>query len=835
MSPSRRPGRLLTLLLALLGLLGWLAWVVANQVLGEALLAVPWLAAALVVVGLPAWAVRQRLAQRAGRDAADGAATRAGLPVPLPPAPELVGRSGELALAVQRACASGLLLVHGPRGIGTSALALAAAHQLAGGAVGVYVDLRASRAGGRESAARARTRVLAALGLVPPRAPTGEAAYEQVARELRDTGRVLVLDNVRAAEQVEWLVRPIPGAYVVAAGDVPPWPGPAELPVGPLAAADGLALLRADPAVAQRAQPGRPGVRRLAQAYLKSPAVVLALRSWLAANPLVGVPALVADLDGQERRPGPAPAEPSELLRMVLELQTRGLSAPAMELLALLPDVPLTWLTDAAAAALLGRPVPEAVPVLTELTRAGLLVAVTPRQHRVPREARALGLHAGDRAPAALGRLVAHYAGEAIERLVALTGTGRPDRSGAERAAEAWFRREDLALLALLERPDRLPRSAAPRVALVADALDVWFTRDSRPADRRAAAEAALAAAATLAHPDGQLTAVLRLAAVARAEGELDEAADHLRRAGELGADDARLGTGLGQQALATGDPAGARQEFERNLARRPRRDAVGRVIDQLDLSAVLIVQGQPDRALPLLRDASGQAQQAGDLAGVAYAQELLGVVAARRVERTAALAVWADAQLLRAAARRPGPGPLPAAPRHPAGGDRAGGRGGDAAGQPRAARHPDHRGGGVAGTPPAGRPRRGGRHRGRGVAPGGGTGRPGALGGPDRPATGGDRAAPPARGRRPRTLAMATATRPDGVHRRPDGVHRRRAARPRRCSPSSPVGPASAAGAGPATVTLARFSSPVGGPDGAGPRVVTRSPRAAADHPRER
>jgi len=59
-SPSRRPGRLLTLLLALLGLLGWLAWVVANQVLGEALLAVPWLAAALVVVGLPAWAVRQR-------------------------------------------------------------------------------------------------------------------------------------------------------------------------------------------------------------------------------------------------------------------------------------------------------------------------------------------------------------------------------------------------------------------------------------------------------------------------------------------------------------------------------------------------------------------------------------------------------------------------------------------------------------------------------------------------------------------------------------------------------------------------------------------------------
>ena len=179
------------------------------------------------------------------------------------------------------------------------------AHRLADGGDGAYADLRATEAGGKESPARARIRVLAALGLVPPRAPTGEAAYEQVARALRDSGRVLVLDNVRAADQVDWLVRPIPGAYLVAAGDVPPWPGPAELPVGPLTPAAGLALLRADPAVADRAQPGRTGVQRLARAYLKSPAVVLALRSWLAVNPQVGVPALVADLDGRERRPGP--------------------------------------------------------------------------------------------------------------------------------------------------------------------------------------------------------------------------------------------------------------------------------------------------------------------------------------------------------------------------------------------------------------------------------------------------------------------------------------------------------------------------------------------------
>ncbi len=638
-----RPGWQLpvTVLLAGAVLLGR---TVAAELIGNALAAVRWVAGSVIGVAGLAWLVQWRLRRRAVRAAADPTAARPGLPVPLPAAPELVGRDDLLAAAVELARHAGVLLLHGPRGIGTSALARAVAHRLS--AEGAYADLRPTGAGGPESPARSRIRVLAALGLLPPRAPTAAVAYEQVAAELRDTGRVLLVDNADTAEQLDWLVRPIPGAYVLAAGDVPPWAGEPDLPelaVGPLAPEHGLALLRAAPAVADRAQPGRSGVNRLARAYLKNPAAVLSLRSWLAANPQVPISALVADLDGRSGPGGPTP----ELLQTVFRLQTRGLSAPAHRLLGLLPEVPLTRLSDAAVGALLGRGPAAGQAVAAELARAGLLVTVSPSRYDVPREARTLGLPAPDGAPAALARLVTHYAGDSVEWLVALTGP--TDRAGRERDAEAWFRREDLTLLALLERPGRVPRSAAARLALIADALDAWFVRDGRPADRRAAAEAALAVAADLGDAEGELTARLRLAATARAQGELDEATEHLRAARELGGavDDPRLITGLGQQALAVGDVAGARQEFERNLSRRPRRDAVGRVIDQVDLGAAAVGQGDLDLAERRLQEAAVLAQDAGDLAGVAYAQELLGVVAARRGEPAAALAVWAEAQLL--------------------------------------------------------------------------------------------------------------------------------------------------------------------------------------------
>jgi hypothetical protein len=74
-------------------------------------------------------------------------------------------------------------------------------------------------------------------------------------------------------------------------------------------------------------------------------------------------------------------------------------------------------------------------------------------------------------------------------------------------------------------------------------------------------------------------------------------------------------------------------------------------VIDQLDLAAVRLAQGQLAPAARLLREADTLAAEAGDPVGVAYAGELLGVVAAREGDPAGAGAHWAEAQ-----ARRPDP-----------------------------------------------------------------------------------------------------------------------------------------------------------------------------------
>jgi hypothetical protein len=627
----------------LLGGVVWLGALVFSDTLGGVLSGVPFLTTGLLVAGLLAWIGQLLLRRRAERQIEE--LGRGDQPVPLPAPPELIGRSAGLAAALDKVRQHGVLLVHGPRGIGTSALALAAAAELAAGTgtgPGTYTDLRASQAGRPEPPSRARARVLAALGLPPDVTISDEDLYDAVATELRDTGRVLVVDNVRTRDQVAWLERPIPGAYVLLAGDLPPWPGPADLPVGPLGPDDGLALLRADPAVAPRALPRRES-QDLARRYLKFPVVVVALRTWLAANPRVGIRALLDDLDG---RTGPVGvAEPSELLRTVLTLQTQGVSAPARQLLALLPYVPLTWLTDAAVGALLGRPRAEALPVAEELVRSGLLVTMTPSRFRVPREARALGLGAEpDARAAALGRLITLYSGEATEQREALRGA----RSGSEPEARAWFRREEDALLALLRIAGDAGRPAAPRVALLADALDVWYGRDGRLEDRRIAAVAAAEAAGALGDTGGRVTALLRLAAVDRAAGELTAAAGHLALARQL-ADpaDPRVAVARGEMAYALGDRSAAGAEFEHNLARRSRRDVVGRVVDQLDLAAVRLGQGQPAVAARLALEARTLAEDAGDPAGVAHAQELLGVVAARGDDPGEAASYWADAQLL--------------------------------------------------------------------------------------------------------------------------------------------------------------------------------------------
>lgn len=480
---------------------------------------------------------------------------------PLPPRVELVGRDELVAEATDLLRRAHLLLLHGPRNIGTSAVALEVAFRVVPDeSAHVYVDLRSRQADRQEDAPGTQLRVLTALGLKPRPGGTAADVREQVRRALTGTGRVLVLDNVRSADQIGWVALPVLGAYVLVAGDVTPPRGVPDLPVEPLAPDGGLALLRRGP-LGRRLSEDYPDVRRLADNYLRSPAVVLAVGAWLEARPTATVAELLDELAG---RGDLDRTEPSRMLRTVLRLQADGLSPDAAALFALVPSIPVTFVGVGAVAALLNRPPQRAERALDELARRALVDAEAGR-YRIPGESRRLGQTVRLRTlRAASARLLTWYADAATARVGVLRDG--PDAE-PERAADArdWLEREQGALLALLDAARRhpMPASAARPAAAIADVLDVWFAEQRLPEEREKAATAALAAAHALGDRAGAQTALLRLAVVTRILGRLDEAADMLARVRSGGlagpAAEARLAAASGALSLATGDLASAR------------------------------------------------------------------------------------------------------------------------------------------------------------------------------------------------------------------------------------------------------------------------------------
>lgn len=582
------------------------------------------------------------------------------------------------------------VLVTGAVGSGASAVAIEAGWKLAPDpARQRYVDLREDSVGA-ENQRRTIIRVLRELGL-PLEAADPWDARQVIAGALARTGIALVLDNAASPEQVSWLMEGIPGAYVIACGDI--WFGEnpprgvehvqvraldsdaalelmvrqgaarTENEAGDDARPRALArLLRREtkPLRRETKPPGAPppantvaervnadpGAARELAGHLALPRVSIDMGQWLAAHPEVQLADLVSELRG-----GQAGSE----LRYILSRQLDGTSSGARRLLALLATASPAELTEAAVARLAGLGPERAGEYLAELTRRSLVRQPRPSKCRITPQARQLAADPvlvdppGHRAVAKAHARLAGYYGK-------LAAAHADDLDKV--AARDWLSADDAAMLQLLQDPNP-PRRAASHLWHVADVLDAWFARERRPEDQRAAAEAMEDTARALADAPSAVTACLRLAALARESGDFSEAVRHLERAGEAAGRRMRLQLQV-DAAWTThltirGDLDQAREHLQRCRNLRPRGDQRGRVTDLVNQAALELRRGENGSADGILSEALELAVRARDTAGEAHACELSGIVAARGGARQRARREWERA---RALYERSGDGP---------------------------------------------------------------------------------------------------------------------------------------------------------------------------------
>jgi hypothetical protein len=601
--------------------------------------------AGLALICCIVFAVRLLSTERAGAGTGTGGQSQLGSA--FPPLPPLLGRDDTVREVTARARRGGVVFVHGPAGIGVSAVAISAGRALAPGpAAQRYVDLRGQNPRNPESLRRSVIRVLSVIGVRPGSAQDPRRATARLAETLRDTGIVLILDNADRAEQISWLTRGVPGAYVIVAGDVSLRDLPADLPhvrVPPLGQDAALTLLarqgestavrprhrlqwlleRLRPpaganSVAQRVSASQAAAAELASGYLGFPRVAIEMGRWLAANPSVTLGMVLQDLR----------QDTGSELTFIVRRQLDGTSAGARRLLALLASAPVTELPLAAAAAMADASLDKAADQLTELTGRSLVQWTRPSRCRITPEARQLAEPPRPRAAArALTRLAAHLAGLASAHAEALE-PGQSRRSAAQ--ARQWLSTEDVTLLNLLGSPDPPPR-AAPHLWQIAAALDAWFASEHRQEDRRSAAQAMADAAAQLRDGTSAAVAELRLAAIARERGDLTAAGQGLERVHRLltasGPWRNQFHTEAAVYYMTTGDLDAARDHLLACRQGRSRRDAAGRIADLINQAALEISGGKLSAAHGTLAQALDVAEDASDPDAQAHAHELLGLV----------------------------------------------------------------------------------------------------------------------------------------------------------------------------------------------------------------
>jgi hypothetical protein len=614
------------------------------------------------------------------RDELDEPEEDSALEWPAPPKPPpwhrpdpLHGRDSEVDRAVAMLLGSGIVVVAGPRDIGTSAVAEAVVQRLIDSKLAAAdrttrFDLR-SRSSARPDDARAAAgRVVSAFGVDEPADGTpallADAGHRLVAA-LRDRYDVLMLDNASSPEEVEWLARHWPAhgrPWLVVAGEsaIVPVVEHGTVLVGELGRPGLLAMWRAEvPATVGRRIWGRLNRRTgdarpedldvLLEACFGRPGVLKAfIREILRPDSTVSIASVVAAAG--------SPGSPDGVLERVwtemLDHVRDGLSDSAVGLLHGLAELPVTALTKDAICAML--PLGSDLAPLEEL-RLRNLVREADGRYRLPLEVRnAVSATTAEEirrgyARQAIPALLRHYRGDASTWAA---------RFGLGAKAGDWFHDAERSLRPLFNSEsyvdEQLLELVIDELAAIADALEGWYVREQQSGGLLAVNTALHALAERSGWPALAGAAAIRMATAHRMAGRLGDAgalldvaaacAAGLRhdQASELAVREhverallCMAGSGADPEGLAS-----AEAELDRILATH--RDHRGATAALINLGALCLRQGRPADALRHLRQAERLANDRRDVGCRAHAVELQGIALSYQDDQLLeAVAAW--------------------------------------------------------------------------------------------------------------------------------------------------------------------------------------------------
>jgi hypothetical protein len=582
----------------------------------------------------------------------------------------LFGRVDEVRAGVNAVRTNGVVVVVGPRDIGTSAVGQAIVQQLINDhdteqSTTFRFDLRSRSTSGPDDTAATAGRVVSPFDIDVP-ADDSDEVLRRVAGKLVDlfraTGGTLMLDNVSTPEQVSWLIREWPTCgppFLVIAGE----PKVAEAVDGSTVTVDQL---------------GKQHLRQLWEAELAEPRSRRAKRwsdrTWKLLRAIrergpddldrllpytLGRPKAVKLLAAEVRRPGSQITVPGLLRelaaagshnesavaplvgvwRIILRSTREGLSDEAGQLLDALAELPVTGLARPTIEVLLNE---QDAKALDELWDRNLIEEVDGR-FRLPQELRLAVTETNteqrraDVVKSALPKLLAYYA-----KLVA-SWSMRLDKEPA--AAGTWFKTSEASLWPLVStgyvHDDSLMEEVLDHLVAIADGLEKWYVREQQPRNLEKVGVGLFALAERVGRPDLEALGAIRTAIALRIRLRPGDAVTQLdladERAEKAKPDEVRrdLEARIWVERALLG-LAGA----EEGLSRVDQSATV-----LLNRAVLCIARNAVDEAQNFLEKAERLASAAGDLGCVAHIFELQGIALSQKDgQLVAAAALWKQA-----------------------------------------------------------------------------------------------------------------------------------------------------------------------------------------------